>query len=75
MHSCLKAVHGDSLRDSVKNPSSNAEDVVLIPGPGTKNPHSVGQLSSHASTTETKHNRSSFVLQPRPNVTKNKYID
>ena len=62
MHSCLKAVHEDSPGGPVKNPSSNAEDVVLIPGPGTKTPHAAGQLSSHASTTETKHNSSSLVL-------------
>ena len=29
----------------VKNSSSNEGDVGLIPGPGTKIPHSVGRLS------------------------------
>ena len=28
-----------------ENPPSNAEDVGLIPGPGTKIPHAPGQLS------------------------------
>ena len=30
----------------IKNPSSNAGDVGLIPGQGTKSPHASGQLSS-----------------------------
>ena len=41
--------HGASV---VKNQSSNAEDASLIPGPGTKLPHALGQLSPHAATTE-----------------------
>ena len=41
----------------VKNPSSNAGDMGLIPGQGTKIPHAAGQLSPHAATTEhTGHN-------------------
>ena len=36
----------------VKNPPSNARDVGLIPGWGTKIPHTAGQLSPHAATTE-----------------------
>ena len=36
----------------VKNPPSNAGDVGLIPGRGTKIPHAAGQLSLHATTTE-----------------------
>ena len=36
----------------VKNPPSNAGDVCLIPGRGTKIPHAVGQLSPRATTTE-----------------------
>ena len=36
----------------VKNPPANAEDTGSIPGPGTKIPHAVGQLSPCASTTE-----------------------
>ena len=36
----------------VKNPPSNAGDVGLIPGWGTKIPHAMGQLSPHATTTE-----------------------
>ena len=36
----------------VKNPPSNAGDVGLIPGWGTKIPHAAGQLSPHAATTE-----------------------
>ena len=40
----------------VKNPPSNARDVGLIPGQGTKIPHAVGQLSpSHTTTTESAH--------------------
>ena len=35
-----------------KNPLSNAEDEYLIPGWGTKIPHTLGQLSLHASTKE-----------------------
>ena len=31
----------------VKNPPSNAGDVGLIPGWGTKIPHATGQLSPH----------------------------
>ena len=33
----------------VKNPPSNAGDVGLIPGQGTKIPHAAGQLSPHSS--------------------------
>ena len=36
----------------VKNPPSNAVDVGLIPGLGTKIPHAAGQLSPRAATTE-----------------------
>ena len=36
----------------VKNPPSNAGDTGLIPGPGTKIPHVVGQLSPRTATTE-----------------------
>ena len=36
----------------VKNPPSNAGDVGLIPGGGTKIPHAAGQLGSHDATTE-----------------------
>ena len=36
----------------VKNPPSNAGDMGLIPGGGTKIPHAVGQLSPRAATTE-----------------------
>ena len=36
----------------VKNPPSNAGDVGLIPGQGTKIPHAAGQLSLCAATTE-----------------------
>ena len=46
-----------NLRDfpggpGVKNPPSNAEDVGLIPGQGTKIPHAAEQLSLSATTTE-----------------------
>ena len=36
----------------LKNPPSNAGDVGLIPGRGTKIPHAAGQLSLHAASTE-----------------------
>ena len=36
----------------VKNSLSNAGDVGLIPGRGTKILHAAGQLSPHATTTE-----------------------
>ena len=36
----------------VKNPPSNAGDVGLISGQGTKIPHAVGQLSPRAATTK-----------------------
>ena len=36
----------------VKNPLSNAGDMGLIPGRGTKIPHVAGQLSLSAATTE-----------------------
>ena len=36
----------------IKNLPSNAGDVGLIPGRGTKIPHAVGQLSPRAATTE-----------------------
>ena len=38
-----------------KNPLSNAGDAGSIPGWGTKSPHSEGQLSPHAATTEPTH--------------------
>ena len=31
----------------VKNPLSNARDTGSVPGPGTKIPHAMGQLSPH----------------------------
>ena len=39
----------------VKNPPSNAGNVGLIPGWGTKIPHAMGQLSLCATTTELMH--------------------
>ena len=36
----------------VKNPTSNGGDQGLIPGQGTKIPHSLGKLSRHAATRE-----------------------
>ena len=46
----------------VKNPPANAEDVGLIPGPGTKIPHATGQLSLCATmkdpvATKTRHSQ------------------
>ena len=41
----------------VKNPPSNAGDVVSIPGQETKIPHAAGQLSPHITATElSRHN-------------------
>ena len=40
----------------VKNPPSNAGDVGLIPGQGTKIPHAVQPVSPRAATTEPMHN-------------------
>ena len=39
----------------VKNPPSNAEDMGLIPGQGTKIPHAAEQLSPRITTTELVH--------------------
>ena len=36
----------------VQNPPSNAGDIGLIPGEGTKIPHASGQLGPRATTTE-----------------------
>ena len=36
----------------VKNPPANARDIVLIPSPGTKISHALGQPSPCATTTE-----------------------
>ena len=41
----------------IKNPPSNAGDMGLIPGWGTKIPHATGQLSLHAKSTESVHSR------------------
>ena len=41
----------------VNNPPSNAGDVGLIPGGGTKIPHAAGQLSPCATTREPKSQR------------------
>ena len=38
----------------VKNPPCSAGDTGSIPGQGTKIPHATGQLSLHATTTETR---------------------
>ena len=39
----------------VKNPPSNAGDASLIPGPGPKVPHAMGQLNPHTATIEPEH--------------------
>ena len=36
----------------MKNPLANAGDMGLVPSPGTKIPHAIGQLSPHTTTTE-----------------------
>ena len=40
----------------VKDLPSSAGNTNLIPGAGSKIPHTVGQLSPHATTTEPAHN-------------------
>ena len=45
-------IRGFPVGPVVKNPPSNAGDVGFIPGRGTKIPHTAGQLSPHATTTE-----------------------
>ena len=48
----------------IKNLPSDAGDMGLIPGQGTKIPHAAGQLSLHATTTELTHfNKRAPVLQ------------
>ena len=69
----------------VKNPPSNAGDMGLIPGRGTKIPHTLGQLSPcatnyrahafwspHAPTKSPPAERRSRVMQLRPDAAKNK---
>ena len=46
---CWRDLRGGPV---VKNPPSNAGDVGLIPGWGTKIPHAAAQLSPRATTTE-----------------------
>ena len=50
----------------VKNLPSNGEDVGLIPGWGTKIPHTSGQPSWRAATAETRHSRASALQQEKP---------
>ena len=47
----------------VKNPPSNAEDMDLIPGQGTKIPHTPGQLSPSCATSREVH--APQLLSPR----------
>ena len=49
----------------VKNPPSNAGDMGLIPGPGTKFPHATGQLSPCGTTTEPMHSGAHMLWSPR----------
>ena len=49
----------------VKNPPTNAGDTGLIPGPG-RFPHAAGQLSSHVTTTESKHPEVCALQQEKP---------
>ena len=53
----------------VKNLPSNAGNVDLIPGQGTKIPHATRQLSPHATTTEPTCSRAQ-VPQLRPSAAK-----
>ena len=55
----------------VKNPPCNAGYVGLTPGWGTKISHATKQLSPHTATTEPVHlNKRSYVMQLRPDATK-----
>ena len=72
----------------VKSLPSNARDMESIPGPGTKIPHAVEQLSPKAPTTEPTHSEAvhgnswevhtlqqrSLVPQLRSDAAKNKYF-
>ena len=49
----------------VKNLPFNAGDMGLIPGQGTKIPHTAGRLSPHTETTEPECSRA-HTPQPRP---------
>ena len=50
----------------VKGPPASAAHTGLIPGPGTKSPHAVGQLSLSATTTEPMHSRVCALEQEKP---------
>ena len=57
----------------VKNPPADAGDAGSIPGPGTKIPCAVGQLSLHTIREKpAHHDKRSQVPQLRPDVVKNK---
>ena len=54
----LKYLGGDFPSGRVvKNLPSNAGNLGLIPGRGTKTSHAAGQLSPHATTTDPLHSR------------------
>ena len=54
----------------IKNPSSNAGDVALIPGGGAKIPHAGGQLSLHIET-KTQHSQQQRFIRGKVRVHKN----
>ena len=65
----------------VKNPPSNAGDVGLIPGPGTKIPHATGQLNPYARAREASSlwnpcstTRETLALQKRPSAAPQKIL-
>ena len=50
----------------VKNPPANAEDTVLVPGPGTKITHTAAQLNPSTATTEVCMHRAFAPQQEKP---------
>ena len=50
----------------VKGPPASAAHTGLIPGPGTKIPHAMEQLSPSATTTEPMHSRVCALEEEKP---------
>ena len=50
----------------VKNPPANAGDMDLIPGPGIKLPHAIGQLSPWATISEPTLSRAHTLQREKP---------
>lgn len=67
-----KKIPGDfPVGPVVKNPLGNAGEVGSTPCLGARTPHTVEQLSPHATTRESGHcNERSHMMQQRPNAAK-----